>query len=54
VGVVYNDDQWVSYDDAESFKLKVDYLDKIVGGSFVWSVDQDDVIYTAISALYRT
>jgi hypothetical protein len=35
--IVWNDDQWVSYDDAESFKLKVDYLTTIVGGSMVWS-----------------
>jgi hypothetical protein len=35
--VVWNSDQWVSYDDAESFKLKLDYLSSIVGGSMIWS-----------------
>ncbi|EPS96901.1 hypothetical protein FOMPIDRAFT_1080285, partial [Fomitopsis schrenkii] len=37
--VVWDDRQWVSYDDEETFKLKMDYLNTIVGGSFIWSVD---------------
>ncbi|KAH9919518.1 uncharacterized protein B0H18DRAFT_1122441 [Fomitopsis serialis] len=50
--IVWNDRQWVSYDDAETFKLKMDYLETIVGGSFIWSVDQDDTQYTALTGLY--
>jgi hypothetical protein len=29
--IVYDNDQWVSYDDAATFKLKIDYLETIVG-----------------------
>ncbi|KAH9829398.1 uncharacterized protein C8Q71DRAFT_863325 [Rhodofomes roseus] len=50
--VVWDDRQWVSYDDDETFRLKLDYLNAIVGGSFIWSVDQDDAQYTALTALY--
>lgn len=30
----------------------MDYLNDIVGGSFIWSVDQDDAQYTALTSLY--
>ncbi|EPS92980.1 hypothetical protein FOMPIDRAFT_1056393 [Fomitopsis schrenkii] len=33
--VVWDDRQWVSYDDDETFRLKMDYLNTIVGGSFI-------------------
>jgi chitinase len=35
--------QWVSYDDAESFAAKLDYVDdKKLGGAMVWAADLDD------------
>ncbi|KAK7014298.1 chitin-binding type-1 domain-containing protein [Favolaschia claudopus] len=53
--VTWNGDQWVSYDDAETFKIKMDYANsRCLGGTMIWSVDQDDGQYTALQALYPT
>ncbi|KAF7592768.1 hypothetical protein BBP40_012526 [Aspergillus hancockii] len=39
----WNKDQWVSWDDAETLKLKIDYANKrCLGGMMVWAVDLDD------------
>ncbi|KAJ7300594.1 hypothetical protein DFH08DRAFT_725187, partial [Mycena albidolilacea] len=39
----WDDNQWVSYDDADSFAVKMNYAnDHCIGGSMIWSMDQDD------------
>jgi GH18 family chitinase len=39
--------QWVSYDDSESFAVKMNYAnDHCIGGTMIWSMDQDDDKYT--------
>lgn len=41
--VTWNNDQWVSWDDAESLKLKLDFANKrCLGGTMVWAIDLDD------------
>ncbi|KAI5116231.1 hypothetical protein M0805_001223 [Coniferiporia weirii] len=51
--IVWDEDQWVSYDDAQTFQLKMDYANSIcLGGTMIWSVDQDDTSYTALQGLY--
>ncbi|KAG4436704.1 hypothetical protein IFR05_007818 [Cadophora sp. M221] len=48
----FNEDQWVSYDDAETLQLKVDYAQKQgLLGLFVWSVDLDTKSHDALKAL---
>ncbi|KAI9927901.1 hypothetical protein MW887_002753 [Aspergillus wentii] len=38
----WDETQWVSYDDDETFKLKRDFAkSKCLGGSFVWAVDME-------------
>lgn len=50
--IVWNTNQWVSYDDADTFKQKVDYANgKGLGGIMVWSADQDDALGSALGAL---
>ncbi|KAJ7064104.1 hypothetical protein C8F01DRAFT_1229630 [Mycena amicta] len=51
--VVWNTNQWVSYDDADTFAIKMSYAeDRCIGGTMVWSVDQDDDSYSALNGLY--
>ena len=41
--VTWGGDQWVSYDDLPTFKMKIDYANEVcLGGVMVWAVDQDD------------
>ncbi|KAL3418044.1 glycosyl hydrolase family 18 [Phlyctema vagabunda] len=41
--ITWNDNQWVSYDDGDTFKQKVDFANKrCLGGMMVWAVDQVD------------
>lgn len=41
--VTWGGDQWVSYDDFPTFKMKIDYANEVcLGGVMVWAVDQDD------------
>ncbi|KAI1180783.1 carbohydrate-binding module family 18 [Nemania sp. FL0916] len=40
--ITWNQDQWVSYDDAETFKQKIDFAnDQGLGGLLIWAIDQD-------------
>jgi chitinase len=49
--IVWDTDQWVSYDDGDTFKLKIDYANgKCLGGTMVWAVSTDDGNYTAAAA----
>ncbi|KAF7339151.1 hypothetical protein MVEN_01992200 [Mycena venus] len=51
--IVWDDNQWVSYDDADTFAVKMNYAhDHCIGGSMIWSMDQDDDSYTALKGLY--
>ncbi|OBT95257.1 hypothetical protein VE01_07622 [Pseudogymnoascus verrucosus] len=39
--IVWNSDQWVSYDNARSFKRKIDYANNLgLGGTMIWAIDQ--------------
>lgn len=48
--VTWDTDQWVSWDDAQTLKLKQDYAnERCLGGTMVWAIDLDDG--TLINAL---
>jgi chitinase len=48
--VTWNTDQWVSWDDAQTLKMKVDYANgRCLGGTMIWAIDLDDG--TLINAL---
>lgn len=50
--LVFDKDQWISYDDADSFKLKRQWADSVgFGGSLIWAVDTDDDKFSAMSGL---
>lgn len=50
--LVFDENQWVSYDDSETFKQKLDWANEIgIGGSMIWASDTDDDDYTAMSGL---
>uniref|UniRef100_A0A8H7XM16 GH18 domain-containing protein n=1 Tax=Psilocybe cubensis TaxID=181762 RepID=A0A8H7XM16_PSICU len=51
--ITWNDNQWVSYDDAQTLQMKLNYANSIcLGGTMIWSLDQDDNLYTALTGLY--
>ncbi|KAF5329772.1 hypothetical protein D9619_009132 [Psilocybe cf. subviscida] len=51
--VSWDDDQWVSYDDAQTLQQKLEFANTIcLGGTMIWSLDQDDTSYTALSGLF--
>ncbi|KAG9759588.1 glycoside hydrolase family 18 protein, partial [Aureobasidium melanogenum] len=48
----FDNDQWVSYDDATTFDQKVKWADSVgLGGLMAWSIDMDDEQFTALSGL---
>ena len=50
--VVYDKDQWVSYDTKTTFQQKLDWANDIgIGGSLILASDTDDDKYTAMSGL---
>lgn len=52
VKIVTWDDNWVSYDDAETLKLKIDYANNnCLGGTMIWAASLDDAVGTASNAL---
>jgi len=52
--VVWDDDQWVSYDDAETFATKLEYADSVcISGSMIWASSLDDNLATASQALSK-
>lgn len=49
---VYNGNQWISYDDAQSWQDKIRYLTgKCISGVMIWALDQDDGMHSALTAL---
>ncbi|KAF2473995.1 chitinase A1 [Lindgomyces ingoldianus] len=50
--MVYDDTQWITYDDAKSFAKKRELLDsECLGGVMIWAIDQDTPDFQALSAL---
>ncbi|KAI9775414.1 MAG: hypothetical protein M1839_001109 [Geoglossum umbratile] len=50
--LVYGGDNWVSFDDATTLKMKIDYANKVcLGGTMVWAASLDDTSGSAASAL---
>lgn len=50
--IVWDDNQWVSYDDGDTFDTKIAWANSIgIGGSLIWAVDTDDDKFTAMSGL---
>lgn len=40
--IIWDNNQWVSYDDIDTFKLKADFArGKCLGGLMVWAVSHD-------------
>ncbi|KAL8862688.1 MAG: hypothetical protein Q9178_001186 [Gyalolechia marmorata] len=49
---VFDTNQWVSYDDSETFKMKVDYANGLcLGGTMVWAASLDDKKGSSASSL---
>ncbi|PLN83775.1 glycosyl hydrolases family 18-domain-containing protein [Aspergillus taichungensis] len=41
--IVWNDNQWISYDDQQTFQQKIKFANKKgLGGLLLWAIDQDD------------
>lgn len=41
--ITWNTDQWVSYDDGQTFELKQNYANRrYLGDTMIWALDQDD------------
>ncbi|KAM0384982.1 hypothetical protein ACHAQC_011832 [Fusarium culmorum] len=50
--LVYGDNNWISYDDPETFQAKIDYANKMgLSGLMVWAIDQDDSTLSALTAV---
>ncbi|KAA8652731.1 uncharacterized protein ATNIH1004_001636 [Aspergillus tanneri] len=48
----FGTDQWVSFDDDETFKQKIDWANDVgLGGVMIWSIDQDDKKFSALTGL---
>nr|KAI0406599.1 hypothetical protein F4802DRAFT_556676 [Xylaria palmicola] len=48
----WDNDQWISFDDADTFKQKVDWADSVgFSGSLIWASDLDDYDNTAHAGL---
>jgi GH18 family chitinase len=50
--ITWNGNQWVSFDDAYSFAIKMNYAnDHCISGVMIWSVDQDTSDYFELDSL---
>jgi chitinase len=50
--ITWNTDQWVSYDDKETFQQKKDLAKEMgLGGFLIWAIDQDDDELSALAAV---
>ncbi|KAL4958978.1 uncharacterized protein BDV14DRAFT_194146 [Aspergillus stella-maris] len=51
---IFDDDQWISYDDETTFKQKIDWANSVgLGGAMIWASDQDTDKYDAHTALVQ-
>ncbi|KAI5305674.1 hypothetical protein KEM56_003678 [Ascosphaera pollenicola] len=49
--VIWDTNQWVSYDNNQTLKMKMDYANKkCLGGLMVWAASEDDTTGTAVQA----
>ncbi|KAA8894558.1 glycoside hydrolase superfamily [Sphaerosporella brunnea] len=52
--ITWDKDQWVSFDDYDTFKLKADWARGVrLGGVMVWAISQDDIAGTSAKNLAR-
>ncbi|KAJ4381977.1 hypothetical protein N0V85_008603 [Neurospora sp. IMI 360204] len=50
--LVFDKNQWISYDDKDTFGQKIDWANSVgFGGSLIWAADTDDDKFTAMSGL---
>ncbi|KAI4285352.1 MAG: hypothetical protein L6R38_000708 [Xanthoria sp. 2 TBL-2021] len=50
--IVWDQDQWVSYDDEETFKQKIEFGNELgLGGLLIWAIDQDTDDLKALNAV---
>lgn len=50
--LVFDNNQWLSYDDGKTFKQELSWANSIeIDGSLVWAADTDDDKYSAMSGL---
>ncbi|KAF9874970.1 bacteriodes thetaiotaomicron symbiotic chitinase [Colletotrichum karsti] len=50
--IVWDKNQWVSYDDKDTFQVKLAWANSVgFSGSLIWAVDTDDDRFSAISGL---
>ena len=50
--MIYSSNQWISFDDAESFKDKITYLtSRCLKGLMIWALDLDTPDFQALSSL---
>ncbi|KAL3430011.1 hypothetical protein BDV09DRAFT_202564 [Aspergillus tetrazonus] len=50
--MVYDENQWITYDDEESFEKKREMLDnECFGGVMIWAIDQDTNDFQALTGL---
>ncbi|CAJ2504125.1 Uu.00g115190.m01.CDS01 [Anthostomella pinea] len=48
--IVFDSDQWVSYDDEDTFGTKIAWANAVgIGGLLIWAVDTDDDQFTTMS-----
>ncbi|KAJ6001245.1 hypothetical protein N7522_006472 [Penicillium canescens] len=50
--MVYNDDNWISFDDEGTFKQKIEYANRMgLSGLMVWAIDLDDNYLAALRSI---
>lgn len=51
--MVHGSNQWISFDDSESFQAKVKFMTSLcLRGLAIWSIDQDTAFFNASAALF--
>ncbi|KAH6655547.1 hypothetical protein BKA67DRAFT_240673 [Truncatella angustata] len=50
--MVWNQNQWISYDNKETFQQKIEFANQRgIHGIFIWAIDQDDDYFNALKAV---